>query len=131
MASAQGTKPGTMLRWLIEHGNLTNKTTEEADRLLPLLASEGFNTTKLSVIQALGVARRIKGLPPPVRPGKKQPYRTGSRQAKRQVQQNPRVEALGSFVDDALKGLQMLKGELRRLKDIEKKYNAIKAQFEA
>jgi hypothetical protein len=123
MASAKGTKPGTILRFIVENANTASKVTEEAARLMPLLAEAGFKTTEGSVKQAISVARRIQGIPPVVRQAK-QPRRKA-----RKIQQNPRVEALGSFVDDALKGLQMLKGELRRLKDIEKKYLAIKAQF--
>jgi hypothetical protein len=127
MSSAQGTKAGTMLKFVIDNANLTTKTADEADRLIPQIEAQGLTTTKMSVMQAISVARRLKGLQPPSRRSvKRGAYR---KQPKAKITQNPRVEALESFVDDALKGLQMLKGELRRLKAIEKKYLSIKAQL--
>ena len=46
------------------------------------------------------------------------------------TQQNPRITALTSYIDDAVNGLTLLKGEIKRLQDVEKKYLAIKAQIE-
>lgn len=123
MSVSKGSKPGTMLKHIIDHADLTKGPSESVDEVMRSLESAGFHSTRLSVLQAISVARRLKGYT--------QRAERRSTQSKRKIKQNPRVEALGSFVDDALKGLQMLKGELKRLKDIEKKYNAIKAQFGA
>ena len=115
-------KSGTMLAFIRENLDENKTPKEEATRLLPMLQSAGYETTVLSVLQAVGVARRRLGLTT------QRPARAKASQ-KPQLKQNPRVEALESFVDDALKGLTLLKGELRRLKEIEKKYLTIKAQL--
>lgn len=121
-------KPGTRLEFIKEHLNPDNTPTVEARRLLPLMIEAGFKTTEMSVTQAIGVARRRMGLKPlkaAVGGWKKIKKNTTSR-----IQQNPRATALTSYLNDAMNGLTLLKGEIKRLQEIEKKYLAIKAQIE-
>ena len=118
-------KPGTMLAFIAEHVDVARPRQDETDRLLPMIENAGFKTTRGSVLQAMSVVRRLQNAPPPERRRRQSSPIARSPKHK----QNPRIEALEGFVDDALKGLTMLKGELRRLNDIEKKYLTIKAQL--
>lgn len=115
-------KPGTMLSFVAQHANVGRDVNlyEEAQRLMPLIEGAGHKTTIGSVRQCLTVIRKRKGLSvPKVKP-----------KAAARIQQNPRALALESYLEDAMKGLSLLKGEIKRLKEIEKKYLGIKAQFD-
>jgi hypothetical protein len=118
---------GEILRFVEELQQDNAKQKDESVRLYKLAEENGIKTTPASIAQAIYVVRKRKGL---VSPRALARQKRKANRDKPKPKQTIRSSALENYLEDAVRSISLLKGEIQRLRAIERNYLKIKSQFE-
>lgn len=116
---------GAILNFVESHQQDNRSRKEEGERIFQLATAAGIKTTRASIEQAVYVVRKRKGIV-----STRASALRKRKVARNKPRQSVRSSALENYLDNAVKSLSMLKGEVQRLRTVERQYLKIKAQFE-